>query len=71
MERAPKVKKRYYAAMKMRTHYDVTDYFGDVHRLSVVEKNTGIVGLIPVFTNKKKAKRWGKVVEIELLEGEK
>ena len=58
--------KRYYMAMKLREWAEVTDVFGDTHKVPVGKNDDGIVGVIPVFTNKKKARKWGEICEISI-----
>lgn len=58
--------KRYYMAMTMHKTGKYLDETGKIKLIQLNEKEIGIVGMIPVFTNKAKAAKWGRVVEIEL-----
>jgi len=70
--KASKKVKRYYAVMGIYTKGTTCfkDMFGDPFVLSATSENkeAGIVGIIPVFTNKRKAQRFAgkhEIVEIE------
>lgn len=52
--------KRYYAAMKVCKYMDLIDLTGEPFKIKLTAKEQGIVGMLPVFTNKKKAKAFWK-----------
>lgn len=67
-----KMKKRYYLAMRLIKQVKVRDSSGIIHDVPIDSDNEGgVAGIIPVFTNKRKAKKWGTVIEIELFEDSK
>lgn len=64
-------RKRYYVAMKIQGTYELTDNFtGRKVLLSLENREDGIVGVLPVFTNKKKAAKFGRPVELRVVEEE-
>lgn len=63
--------KRYYITKKVDRELELTDALGNKFKVSLTCKEQGIVGVLAVFTNKKKARKWCKHVAeaIEIEEG--
>jgi len=61
--------KRYYIAMSIRKYGKISNPGAKDLTIRFEDRETGVYGFLPVFTNKRKAAKWGRVVEIKL-EGE-
>lgn len=59
--------KRYYIAMAMCQNIKINDASGEECDIPVIDNDHGIAGYVPIFTNKKKARKWAKDIrEIRL-----
>jgi hypothetical protein len=57
--------KRYYVAMKIRKTIEITGYAGSKAEIDITCPDQGVVGFLPVFTNKAKAKKFGEIFAVQ------
>jgi len=51
--------RRWYVVLETLKQINIPDLTGEVLKVPLQEKKSGIIGVLPVFTNKKKARKWG------------